>query len=420
MGFQGEGAQRAGGAEGDEFAGNRLTSHFQPIYSLAHRQPVGYEGLIRAVDAQGRALAPAELFARAPHGAPRIRLDRLCRELHVRNFRRGGRAGNWLFLNVDPYVATEGRRHGSFFARMLAALDMAPQRVAVELIESPVDDEQRLAAALDYYRELGCLLVIDDFGAGFSNFDRIWRLRPDIVKIDREMTRRVTHEPLARRMFFGIVQLLHEAGALVCVEGIETRAEALCAIDADADLVQGYFFARPAAEPDAGADRQGLFAGLFAGFRAESALLLERRQGALRPYTRVLEAVAAALAAGAEPRVALQAMLDLDHVQRCYLLAADGSQLGLNHEAARNSDARDPRLEPMRPGPGTNWQTRPYFRRAVEAPGKIQFTRPYMSVTGPKLCVTLSLGFPAGGDLRVLCADLDFDGLAGAAGIIAA
>ena len=45
----------------------------------------------------------------------------------------------------------------------------------------------------------------------------------------------------------------------------------------------------------------------------------------------------------------------------------------------------------MRPTPGTNWQNKPYFRRAMAAPGAIQVTRPYLSVTGPKLCVTLSL-----------------------------
>ena len=110
------------------------------------------------------------------------------------------------------------------------------------------EDETRLALAFEYYRTLGCLIVIDDFGAGYSNFDRIWRLKPDIVKIDREMTRRATVEPLARRMFAGIVSVLHEAGALVCVEGIETEAEALCATDADADLVQGHYFAPPGAE----------------------------------------------------------------------------------------------------------------------------------------------------------------------------
>jgi len=40
--------------------------------------------------------------------------------------------------------------------------------------------------------------------------------------------------------------------------------------------------------------------------------------------------------------------------------------------------------------------------------------RPYLSVTGPKLCVTLSFAFEAAdGSQQVLCVDLDFAALAG-------
>src|SRR5260221_14242891 len=120
---------------------------------------------------------------------------------------------------------------------MLEETGLPSHRVAGELIETPFEDEKRLVAAGEHYRKLGCLIVIDDFGAGYSNFDRIWQLRPDIVKIDREMTRRVTVEPLARRMFTGIIPVLHEAGALVCVGGMQTEAEALCASASDSELI---------------------------------------------------------------------------------------------------------------------------------------------------------------------------------------
>ena len=399
--------------EGELFAGCRLASHFQPIYSLAHRQAVAYEGLVRASDAEGRPVAPLALFAMAPRGERRIELDRLCRRLHVENFQRFGEPRSWLFLNVDPYVAAEGPRHGSFLGPLLERAGLVPQRVAVELIETAVDDEQRLASAVEHYRDLGCLIVLDDFGAGHSNFDRIWRLRPDVVKIDREMTRRVSVEPLARRMFTGIVQLMHEAGALVCVEGIETQAEALCAIDAGADLVQGYYFAQAAAALPEQDDCRAKFHGLFEGFRSDANELQGRRHASLKPYTGALLATGDYVAGGVGFERAAKPLLDLDHVQRCYLIAADGSQIGANLEAPRNRHARDPRLEPMLPGPGTNWQTKPYFRRAIEAPGRIQITRPYMSITGPKICVTLSLALTGPEGLRVLCADVDFAALAG-------
>jgi EAL domain-containing protein (putative c-di-GMP-specific phosphodiesterase class I) len=390
----------------------RLSSHFQPIFSFAHRRPVGYEGLIRGTDESERPYSATELLSRAPAGVARMQLDRQCRALHVRNFQRFGDENSWLFLNVDPFIAVQGQRFGSF-GQMLEENGMPAHRVAVELIETPFEDERRLPAAVEHYRELGCLIVIDDFGAGYSNFDRIWRLRPDIVKVDREMTRRVSVEPLARRMFTGIISVLHEAGALVCVEGIETEAEALCATDADADLMQGNYFALPAPSLLEEHTRDALFARLFKSFRAETTAFLEQQRIRLEPYIAALADAVLALSSGADRLKAVRALLDLGCTERCYLVASDGSQIGASAEAERNVSARDRRLKPIRPITGTNWQTKPFFRRAVETPGKVQITRPYLSAAGPKLCITLSFALSLNGSYHVLCADLDFAALAG-------
>ena len=392
----------------------RLWSHFQPIFSLAHRRPVGYEGLIRATDSGGRRVSPFELFSKAPHGPARITLDRQCRALHVRNFQKLGNASSWLFLNVDPQVAAEGPRLGSFFAEMLESNDFPAHRVAVELIETPFEDEGRLTSAIEYYRKLGCLIVIDDFGAGYSNFDRIWRMRPDIVKIDREMTRRVTVEPLARRMFTGIISVLHEAGALVCVEGIETEAEALCAIDANADLIQGDYFAPGSSELLPENARSDTFARLITGHRADFAGFQKRQHMRLVPYLAAIKNAVQDLSLGADFQPAVQGLLKLPGAQRCYLIGGDGLQIGANVEAESRIHAQDQRFEVVQPSEGTDWQTKPYFRRAIETPGKVQITRPYLSVLGPKLCVTLSFAFEASdGTQQVLCVDLDFALLAG-------
>ena len=392
----------------------RLSSHFQPIFSLAHRRPVGYEGLVRATDARGRVVRPYELFSKAHQVEARIRLDRQCRALHVQNFRALGNARSWLFLNVDPQVASEGLQFGAFFAEMLESNGFPAHRVAVELIETPFEDEARLSAAVEYYRGLGCLTVIDDFGAGYSNFDRIWRLRPDIVKIDREMTRRVTVEPLARRMFTGIVAVLHEAGALVCVEGIETEAEALCAIDANADLIQGDYFAAGSEKLLAEDAKSEVFERLITGHRADFADFQKRHHTRLVPYLAAIKNAVQDLALGAKFQPAVQGLLRLPSAQRCYLIGGDGLQIGANVEAERKVHSHDKRFEVVQPTEGTDWQTKPYFRRAIETPGKVQITRPYLSVLGPKLCVTLSFAFEAAdGSQQVLCVDLDFASLAG-------
>jgi len=50
-----------------------------------------------------------------------------------------------------------------------------------------------------------------------------------------------------------------------------------------------------------------------------------------------------------------------------------------NVDAESNRVLSRPRFEAVQPTAGTDWQTKDYFRRAIEAPGKAQITRPYLS-----------------------------------------
>jgi len=248
--------------------------------------------------------------------------------------------------------------------------------------------------AVEHYRTIGCLIVIDDFGAGYSNFDRIWRLKPDIVKIDREMTRRVTVEP-ARAAH---VRRDHLGAARVGCARMRGR---------NRDRRRGALRDRRGRRPDAGqllrlaggaaparaCLRRSVCAALQE-FPPRDAEFYDQRRERLQPYVSALANAVLALSAGADRASAVRALLNLDCTERCYLVAGDGSQIGASAETELSAAARDQRLTPIRPVTGTNWQTKPFFRRAIEAPGKVQITRPYLSATGPKFCVTLSYAFP--------------------------
>lgn len=70
----------------------------------------------------------------------------------------------------------------------------------------------------------------------------------------------------------------------------------------------------------------------------------------------------------------------------------------------------DPRFEPLGLPSEARWARRPYFRRALDEPGVVQMTRPYLSLYGPRMCVTLSVAVPVEGRLQVLCVDVDWAG----------
>jgi hypothetical protein len=55
---------------------------------------------------------------------------------------------------------------------------------------------------------------------------------------------------------------------------------------------------------------------------------------------------------------------------------------------------------------GANWSRRPYFRRAIEHPGRVQISRPCLALATAKSCVTLSIQLRSpDGQLLVLCGD---------------
>lgn len=387
-----------------------LHSHFQPILSLAHRRIVGYEGLVRPRGADGRHLAPAALFDAAATTDEIVFLDRLARNLHVRNFLAAGREKPWLFLNVNASVAIHNKDYAPYFNAMLTRHGLAPQRVVIELVENEVPDEGLLADAMRYYQDIGCLVAIDDFGAGHSNFERIWRVKPEIVKLDRALLVQACESRRVRRVLPSLVALLHEGGCLTLMEGIETEAEVMVAMDAGVDFVQGYFFGRPApglADGDAFAATLGR---LCQDNMAINQHHGERSRQALAPYVEAFQDFAGLSADGPPAWAALARMLALPGVLRCSVLDRNGCQLGENITVPGRGSEGDPRFYPVADAAGAVWARRPYFRRAVAEPGKVQVSRPYLSVADAHMCVTLSVMVRnAEGEEIVVCADIRWE-----------
>jgi len=241
---------RAGNGESVRWQGLTLRSHLQPIYSVRQVGCIGFEALVRVTDESGP-VRPEQLFARAAVDGDVVLLDWICRALHLRKFATFDHGERKLFLNVHPEAAVRDSRSARELADLVRYYGLPPKRLIMEILEAPCADEALLREAVMSYRSLGAGIAMDDFGVGRSNFDRIVGLRPDIVKIDRSILTRTVGEAKSRRMLPSIVELLHEAGAQVAVEGVESAAEALVAIESGADHLQGFHLAAPSAQlPD--------------------------------------------------------------------------------------------------------------------------------------------------------------------------
>ncbi len=399
--------QLAGNQTIGKFAGLTIRSHFQPIFSVAHSRTVGFEGLMRPSDQNGHPVGPLDALAMGRNFPHVLTLDRLASSVHMHNFLQL-KADGWLFLNMNTEVFLESVRDGHFLGELLRESGFPPHRVVIEILEQGMLDELRLGEAVQFFRKQGFLIALDDFGAGHSNFDRVWNLQPDIVKLDRSMTTQAGSSLRIRRMMPVMVSLLHEAGSLVLMEGIETEGEALMAMDADADFVQGYYFGAPAESLPAEDASRKLFDRLWIDFREVTLPEVSFHRREVGPYINAIGYAASLLESGIPLTHAASGFLDLPGAERCYLLDKEGRQIGENMVNTRNLAAADQRYSPLANAHGANWSRRFYFRRALEHPGKVQITRPYLSIAGANQCITVSIGSLVNGEMRVLCGDVSW------------
>ena len=388
------------------YEGLLLKTALQPIFSISHKRIVGYEALIRAFDTDAAPVLPPQVFDLAENQPDDLLLDRLCRALHIRNFNAVSDNLNWLFLNVSPQCVASGVHSDPFFGSLLYQLNFPAHRVVVEIVEKPTDDPDHLRSTVEYYRSLGCLTATDDFGAGHSNFERIWNLRPDIVKLDRQMLTRATEDKRTLQILRGIVSLLHESGCLVVMEGVETREQALIAVDTGVDFVQGFYFYRPTTE----------FGAAIQGDVNFDTLLDEYKRHQEQQYdpTRTIKGffgprftqTIGTLQLGSSFEQASQPLLQHHTVSRCYLIGSDGIQVNDSVLSREGHERLDPRFRPLENTARADWYRQHYLRRALQEPGKLQVTRPYLSVTGAHMCITLSQAFDYNDRTLVLCCDI--------------
>lgn len=98
------------------------------------------------------------------------------------------------------------------------------------------------------------LLAVDDAGAGYSTFQHILRLRPEVIKLDRSITESIDKDRARRALATALVIFAGEVGASVVAEGIETEAELLAVRATGIGRGQGYGLGRPQQLPLADLD----------------------------------------------------------------------------------------------------------------------------------------------------------------------
>ena len=223
---------------------NLLDYHFQPIVSAADGSVYAYEALMRSrTDTK---VLPLSIIK---YAAMQDRLsDVECATfVNVLQYidEHGDSFGKAkIFINSIPGVRTDDASLSALENRIAAHAS----RVVVELTEEAELKDSEWKKLKARFEKLHINIAVDDYGTGYSNVSNLLRYMPNFVKIDRSLVSEIHEYPQKQHFVREIIDFCHDNGIQALAEGVETADELRTVIHLGADLIQGFYTARPSAE----------------------------------------------------------------------------------------------------------------------------------------------------------------------------
>ena len=231
----------------------RIFSVFQPIVRCADSggkapQTYGYECLMRAT-IDDEAVPPLAMIDMARSAGLLFQLDLAARRAAICGAGEYG-IREKIFVNFTPNSIYNPHSCLNSTVRLIDELGFARDQIVFEIVESERLPEMRhLKRIVDYYRDNGFCVALDDVGAGFASLNVLLALRPDYVKLDRDLVRGVNQDRAKAVVLRKLLETVQELSLQTIAEGVETADEFEWVRAHGADFAQGYYFARPAVPP---------------------------------------------------------------------------------------------------------------------------------------------------------------------------
>jgi EAL domain-containing protein (putative c-di-GMP-specific phosphodiesterase class I) len=236
---------------GDAMTGGDFFVEFQPIFDLRTGDVLGYEGLLRARSAGGDARLAAEIFPAAEALGLERQFERFAWSVVLDSVRRLPDSA-LLFLNVNPRLLSRSENALAGLGEETERRGVSFSRLVLDLVEvERMPGATEISTALTVPRDLGAAVALDDVTSGYGTLQLCQGLQPEYIKVDSEITRGIAQDPRRRAILKFVADLGREFSFLLVAEGIESSDDLdVCATEGVA-AAQGYFLARPAAEPPA-------------------------------------------------------------------------------------------------------------------------------------------------------------------------
>lgn len=226
---------------------DRFEIYYQPIYSLKDERFVGCEALIRLFDPKQGAMSPIRLIKAAEetgkiHTIGRNNFYKICDFIASPEFADLG----IKYVNINmSMLEMEIENVTGRILKVAHEKGISPQQLCIEITETTVSStEDVVIKNMEELNSAGIAVALDDFGQGHSNLYRMFLLPFKMVKLDQFLIQRLDVSK-ARIIIENVMTIFKNLDLTIVAEAVETEEQKKFVESLGADLIQGYYYARP-------------------------------------------------------------------------------------------------------------------------------------------------------------------------------
>ncbi|WP_408070898.1 putative bifunctional diguanylate cyclase/phosphodiesterase [Butyrivibrio sp. JL13D10] len=222
--------------------------YLQPVCDTMSRRRVSAEALVRWIDSKNQMINPGDFIPILEKNGFITELDLYVLEEVCRTLREWMNQG----LEVVPVSVNFSRvdvdHHGIVeeIVEIVDKYEIDHSLIKIELTESAFNDNmESIINMLNKLREQGFIIMMDDFGSGYSNLNMFKDMPVDIVKIDMYFLRNIENSEKGMIVLESVVQMAKRLGLKIVVEGVETQEQYDYIRKLHCEMIQGFYFAKP-------------------------------------------------------------------------------------------------------------------------------------------------------------------------------
>lgn len=148
-------------------------------------------------------------------------------------------------VNLMPLTLLQ-KETASRIMQLFKRYGVPPASVIIEITEEQAFSHSEISMHnINQLRKFGLKIAIDDFGTGYANYERLKRLKADIIKIDGCFVKDILTDSLDAMIVKSITDLAKAKSLSVVAEFVETPAQRDLLLQLGVHSLQGYLIGRP-------------------------------------------------------------------------------------------------------------------------------------------------------------------------------